>query len=793
MPTLMMTKVKDSLDASMKKKAYAFFEKLTQDDTLPGLHIEPIKGSVDGRVRTGRVDDNFRAVMFKLTTQDDSVYVLCGVWPHDKANKIAEAISLTINPVSGVPEVAGVLDALRQAPASASHSVAPVERPAGPASAVSGDVTTGSGQVPPTGGSPSSEVRAAPAEGRTDAPAKKTAAVELGGVAPSWPAGLTLDVLIGELGINAKLASAAFAASTDLALTDVVEHADIEWQGLALLDLATGESVEHVKETYGLAPAVASAPAPAGPTQREISDEEVVETLKSDKARNSFFWIKDNDELRRIIEAGDFGAWRLFLHPEQRTYVERDFAGSFRLSGGAGTGKTVVAIHRAARLARANPQARILLTTYTVNLASDLKVSLRKLDESIPEQSALDQPGVYIKGIDAVAWAVIQRAGEAVAGAAEAVFGAPSVSVLKTTPLGAWSEAIRDSGAQLPSALATPTFMASEYELVVLPHKITSAMQYLRARRNGRGVSLDRAKRAEVWKVIEAYREKARDAGTTDFGEKAAIAAEWLRQSDAPLFDHVIVDEAQDLAPTRLQLLRALVAEGPNDLFICEDSHQRIYGQKVTLSHCGISIRGRSRRLTLNYRTTAQNLAWAMRVLNPGAFTDLEGAQEQHHYVSARSGPQPAEHSEASVSAELDRAANWVRRWMPDPEAESDAGRATAPEAIAILVRDKYKRENVVQGLADRGVSVRSVDREDVKAGLPLVMTMHRAKGLEFTHVLLFGVQDGSIPVSLKDYSTSEEDTKDAMLRERSLLYVAATRARDVLAVSWAGEKSPLL
>lgn len=134
-------------------------------------------------------------------------------------------------------------------------------------------------------------------------------------------------------------------------------------------------------------------------------------------------------------------------------------------------------------------------------------------------------------------------------------------------------------------------------------------MGYLRVRRAGRGVALDRGKRAAVWKVIESYRAKARALESTDFFEKAEIAAAWLDGSGDRPFDHVIVDEAQDLAPSRLKLLRSLVAEGPNDLFICEDSHQRIYGQKVVLSHVGINVRGgRSRRLTLNYRTTAQNL-----------------------------------------------------------------------------------------------------------------------------------------------------------------------------------------
>src|SRR5690606_68767 len=129
------------------------------------------------------------------------------------------------------------------------------------------------------------------------------------------------------------------------------------------------------------------------------------------------------------------------------------------------------------------------------------------------------------------------------------------------------------------------------------------------------------------------------------------------------------------------------------------------------------------------------------------------------------------------MTKELDQAARLIRDWVTGEG-------APAPETIAILVRDRYQRDRVVAGLAERGVEVRAVDSESVKPGAPVVMTMHRAKGTEFARVLLFGVKDGQVPQSLNEYETSEADKQDALLRERSLLYVAATRARDVLAVS---------
>lgn len=761
MPTLIWSKVKDGLDPSMKKKAYAFFEKLQEDDERPGLHIEPIKGSVDDRVRTGRVDDNFRCVLFKITSGDEAFYVIHGVWPHDKANAIAESVRLSMNPINGVPEVERVVDAYRDA---ATREAGPTRTPAH-----APEVTAPMTPVP------------VPVPADVAGPVVPTT---LQDAPPSWPTGLTPEGLHGELGIDVELAEAALAAPTEAALTDVIARASVEWQGDALLELATGAALTEVRSTFKL-----DVPIDLAPEGRD--DDRLLQSLQHPAAKTLFHWVKDDADLRQIIEAGDFGAWRLFLHPEQRKYVDADYNGAFRLSGGAGTGKTVVAVHRAHRLARSDPGARVLLTTYTRNLADDLSASLLRLDDQLTPQQHLGESGIVVKGIDAVAWAVVQRAIDSIEAPVAEVLGQGRKAVLGGSRPGLWKEAIEEAGSDLPPELRTEAFLESEYALVILPNRITSELEYVRVRRAGRGVALDRTKRKALWKIVDRYRSKARVDGTTDFDEKAAIAATWLEQN-GPFFDHVLVDEAQDLTPSRLRLLRALVAEGPNDLFICEDSHQRIYGQKVTLSHVGINIRGRSRRLTLNYRTTAENLRWAMGILAGGAFTDMEGDDEAHGYRSARTGPVPQLIEVPSMAAELDKAADLIRSWLPEGGTVTE-GRAPAPEAIAVLVRDKWVRSNVVNGLAERGVDLRSVEQENVKPGKPLAMTMHRAKGLEFTHVLLFGVHEGAVPRILRDYEVSEQDKADALLRERSLVYVAATRARDVLAVTWSGARSPFL
>ena len=729
MPTIIMSKPASKLEPSLKKKAYAFLEKLGGDDTSPGLHIEPISHSADEKVRTGRVDQFYRAVLFRVPSKGEPMYVFYGIWPHDEAITVAKKTRLAMNPVNGVTEITTVAEA------------------------------------PP----PVQLVSQAPAQPAAPPPVPLLVSL-----------GLDRKALVDVLGIDESLAARALAVADENALMALAENA-VEWQGLALLDLATGLSVAEVQDKLGFGELR---------TPAEVSDaDRLVEGLRHPAAQMSFAWIENNAELRRVIEGGDFGAWRVFLHPEQRKYAERSYSGPFRLSGGAGTGKTVVLLHRTRMLARRELGSRMLLTTFTANLADQLRTDLDRLDPALPKAAGLGEPGISVYGIDAVASAVLRRAGADVAADAEAVLGAATTQLLGRTPGTAWREALDAAGGVLPTALRSPQFLGAEYAQVVLPNRITSREAYYKVRRPGRGVALDRAKRAAVWGVVEAYRAQARVVGSVDFAEAATIAAVHLRRTadmnGEYVADHVLVDEGQDLGPAHWQLLRALAGEHADDLFIAEDSYQRIYGQRVVLSQFGIRIVGRSQRLTLNYRTTAQNLGYAINVLEGGAYADLEAGQESTAgYRSARSGPMPQLIPCATLTEELDRAADLIRTWV----AETDA-----PETIAVLVREQRQRDRLVSGLAERGVTIRAVDREHIKPGQPVTMTMHRAKGTEFSKVLLFGIDQGAIPRPLRDEQYAEDAWADALLRERSLLYVAATRARDELALSWSGDPSQLL
>lgn len=729
------SKAMSKLDGSIKKKVFDFFEKLSEDDTSPSLHIEPLHVASDPRVRTGRVDLHYRAVLFKVEDKSNiPTYIYMGTWNHDDAIKLAEKATLRVNPINGTLE--GLIGDTK-----------PVTQPT----------------APPV-----------PVE---DAPAISEKSY-LAGV------GYTLQDLTDRLGISAMIAGKAMAAKDEAELIDAAEGG-VDWEGSALLDLATGLAIEDIREKHAFTDK---------PIDTDLDeDQQIIEALERPASKMQFAYIEDNEELRRVIEGGDFAAWRTFLHPEQRKYVGGDFSGAFRLSGGAGTGKTVVAIHRTRRLSRDNPEARIILTTYNATLAQGLRADLAALDPGLRIATNPGEPGVYVGGIDALGKATVDRTPrDFVNAACSEVFGRSGIEFgpKRTSTDAVWREVAQSVDSGLDTKLATPSFLESEYVAVILANRITTLEQYAKVARPGRGVRLSRPQRIGVWKLVEAYRRHSQMDETISFPEVLAVAAEALRlrtEKDGRfLADHVLVDEAQDLHATHWAMLRALVAEGPNDLFIAEDSHQRIYGSPIVLSRFGIKIVGRSRRLTLNYRTTAQNLSFAVGVLSGAEYTDLEqGEEKTSDYRSARNGPVPELIACENQAAELDAVTAKIKAWLAEGDVQ--------PESIAVLTRSQDDRDRFVRGLGERGVTVRALDKNSPSPGYPLVLTMHRAKGMEFSRVILSGADDKHVPSPATLRNVPDEERAEALLRERSLLYVASSRARDALVVTWSGQRTVLL
>jgi len=749
MPFVSMASAKNKVDGSIKKQILDFLHKLMKDDTTPGLHIEPMQTARDPRARTGRVTDSWRAVLFKMETRGDSHYVYYGTWPHDQANAIASSTVLKLNLALGTPEFED--QGMPDAPAVPSYPAAPVVQPESAA------------VIPPEQPNAESSDEIALADPET--------------VIAAWtnklPENWTVQTLTDQVGIAEATGVQALAATTQAQLNTIVDALP-EAQGLVLLGLANGELLSDLQEELGLAPVVVE------PDHDE--NHELDKAIRGSKG--GFVFLGDNsEELRKALEASDLDEWRVFLHPEQRKYVQSDRSGSFRMTGGAGTGKTVVLVHRAHTLAMQNPQARILLTTYTKALSGSLREQMAKLDSSF-QLVEMGQQGISVMGMDQISYRVISDAALAEVQEAVAKVLGPGRNELVERTGQAGKElrlAVQYADPDLPEKLITPAFLEQEYLSVVLANVVVDEKGYLRASRTGRGTALNRAERKELWKVFAQYRRSNRMSQRATFPELAAIAAQILtakaERSEQLPFDHVLVDEAQDFHATHWMLLRALVAKGPNDMFIAEDSHQRIYGQKIPMSRFGIDIRGRSRRLRLNYRTTAENLAYAISILSGGEYTDLaDEAESTKEYRSVRSGPVPQLVSVSDQQDESQKVITYLQGWI-------EAGEE--PKNIAVLVRSEQRATMLSAALTEAGV-LNAVAKTGgtAGAGKVTVMTMHSSKGLEFFKVIVMGVGSDEIPAKWSYEKLPAAEQKDALLRERSLLYVAATRARDELVLT---------
>jgi superfamily I DNA/RNA helicase len=544
-------------------------------------------------------------------------------------------------------------------------------------------------------------------------------------------------------------------------------------QGDAVLDLAAGRSAEDV-----WADLVAE-------EARDVDTADVETALDRPVSRLTFTDGHDADELRAVLE-GDFQAWRVWLHPLQRRLAYHDgWRGPFRVTGGAGTGKTVTAIHRArhlaGRLAGAEPEAKVLLTTFTRNLARTIRTQLTEL----AGQEILTR--VDVVHIDAL----VQR-----------LLGAGSTEAPRPSLRGDGDDVIKNLW-ETARAAATGDwdieFLHGEWVEVVLAQGIEDRAGYLHASRSGRGKRLSRPHRGELWGVFERFTQLLSAQNLMTFTQAAAAAASTAARladgpdsqepggSRLPRYPHAVIDEAQDLHPAHWRLLRALVPAGKDDLFIAGDAHQRIYGRPVVLSRLGIETRGRSRRLTVNYRTSREILRWSLRVARGEAVDDLEGEPDTLDGARSEfSGPEPETQPCESPAREKASLAERLRAWHADGIPYSQ---------IAVVARAHTYVAELGEALAADDVPAAIVagrTEESTLGEAVRVMTMHRAKGLEFRAIAIVGAGSAEIPPpGLR--RLPDEEREPAWRRERSLLYVSGSRARERLYLSWVGKPSELL
>jgi len=503
----------------------------------------------------------------------------------------------------------------------------------------------------------------------------------------------------------------------------------------------------------------------------ETVDTEDIETaLKHSDSRRRFWVVDDELELAAML-AAPLEKWRVFLHPTQRRLVERDWNGAVRVLGGAGTGKTVAAVHRAKWLVEnrfTGENDRVLFTTYTKNLAEDIRTAL----ESITSPDAMKR--VEVVNLDGWVFNFLKRNHYGFS----PVYGKDADEY--------WQQAL---------ALAPPgfddNFFQEEWGRVILPQGIDNASEYMHCSRKGRGTPLSRKQRKAIWPVFEEFRTILQSNSLRAPLDAMRDARHILNNKpDLLPYRTVVVDEAQDMGPQEFMLINSILngKDEKNSLFIVGDAHQRIYGRKVVLSHAGINIRGRSKKLRINYRTTEENRNWAVALLKGLSFDDLDGGiDDQKGYMSLMHGAKPEVFAFSSFTEEI---AFIIDKLKP---LVSEAGEL---DKICIAVRTNKLVQQYAEELKKHGLNPCVIDpkrKHDRKEHGVRIATMHRVKGLEFDTMIIGSANKGIIPhyraIAGSDSVTEQEGLK----AERALVYVAVTRAKKNVLITGYGEMSEWL
>lgn len=526
-----------------------------------------------------------------------------------------------------------------------------------------------------------------------------------------------------------------------------------------LVWLADGESLDDVRNVYG--------------APQQTNDPE--EALKNTRSHRTFCVIEDDEAMRRLVDAS-LERWRVFLHPSQKKLVERTSLAPMLVRGAAGTGKTVVALHRAVQLVRRADwpkDAKLLFTTYTRNLAVDIEGLIKSLCSTPAEKDRIE-----VVNYDAWVADFLRRN-----------------KVTKTVVYpgksqydDCWTSALTYTN---PKLGLPDSFYREEWNRVILPQEIETEQEYLRATRKGRGTSLGRQQRKDIWPVFEEMRTLLSNAGLMTIEDASFMALHLLREHpNLTNYVAVVGDETQDFGNEALTLLAQLALpkntpDAEPQIFLVGDGQQRIYNRHGSLASCGINVRGRrSERLKLTYRTTDEIRRAAERVLNGADFDDMDGEKESAlGNLATRHGVAP----EVFEAPSFEEECGWIGKRINDVLADYKAnGAALRTSDICVVTRtnallDQYEAELKRKGFATKKLSRKAYD-DSGDEGVRFA-TMHRVKGLEYRVIFIAGANDGIMPLSAAKSDDAEEN-RSCQLTERSLFYVAASRAKDLLFVS---------
>ncbi len=475
--------------------------------------------------------------------------------------------------------------------------------------------------------------------------------------------------------------------------------------------------------------------------------------------------MNNAEELERALDS-PWDKWTVFLHPSQREAVERDYSGPARVSGSAGTGKTIVALHRAVILARANSDARVLLTTFSEILANALRTRLRRLISNEPRLGER----LEVQSLDAIGERLF-----------ESQLGKPNLASATTV-----RALLKEASAEVPGHKFALSFLVSEWDEVVDAWQVESWEAYRDVRRLGRKTRLREDARKTLWSIFRRVRTKlVEQKRLTRSGLFTKLAAS-LSGRTKPPFDFAVIDEAQDLTVAHLRFLAALGGSRPNGLFFAGDLGQRIFQQPFSWKALGVEVQGRSRTLRVNYRTSHQIRSQADRLLAP-ELSDADGNKEERSgTVSVFNGPAPTIRVAKSEKEEIAVAAKWIA------DLETDG---VAPHELGVFVRSDAQLERARAAVTAARLPFKVLDdRVDTVSGQAAVGTMHLAKGLEFKAVVVMACDDEVIPLQERITEVGDEgDLEEVYSTERHLLYVACTRARDRLLVTGVDPASEFL
>jgi mRNA-degrading endonuclease RelE of RelBE toxin-antitoxin system len=510
----------------------------------------------------------------------------------------------------------------------------------------------------------------------------------------------------------------------------------------ALLDLATGVTPQVVQ------------PVAAGADPFEHPD-----------AQRRFRTVTDVEELARALEY-PWEKWTVFLHPAQRQSVERDYGGPARISGSAGTGKTIVALHRAVFLARTNPDARVLLTTFSDTLANALRTKLRRLISNEPRIGER----LEVHAITVIARRLYEL----------------NLGRLEIASRDLIRELLKEAAGEVSGAKFSLHFLLTEWADVVDAWQLDTWEAYRDVVRLGRKTRLPEKQREALWAIFERVRAGLKARGLITQSEMFSRLATHFASSKQPPFDFVVMDEAQDVSVAQLRFLAALGAGRRNGLFMAGDLGQRIFQQPFSWKALGVDIRGRSKTLRINYRTSHQIRAQADRLLAPEV-SDVDGnVEDRRGATSVFNGPEPAIQVLDTPEAEIDT----VSRWLQDRTAEG-----VTPHEFGVFVRSPAEIDRATAAVEEAELPFKVLDENvDTLSGHVSISTMHLAKGLEFRAVAVMACDDEVIPLQERIESVADDtDLEEVYNTERHLLYVACTRARDYLLVTSVAPASEFL